>query len=424
MKMKSRLLIILTVALILSSLTMAFAGETDNDLNLWLYEKDVQCSESKGYQAFFLDEDVYRLTKRDLSDLRIVDDQGDFIPYYLHNQYLTAEKVTIVDHESTKLASYLKKDDHYTEFRIIQKDELEDILANEIIFDISGDNFLEEVMIYGSYDNNNWQHVKDGYIYNTDEGNKLNIKLDGTFKFDHYRIVFVNDVEKTEINNLELVYSEKNVVHEQYQKMKSVDYSLDYSDGYTEIILENKDNLKVKSLKIVSGDSFKRSYQLSYKNEGEENYRSLDSGEVYQMDLENFKIEETEISCGRSSDSYISADFIKIRISDKDDKAIDINEIEVTYYIDKLVFENQASSGYTLLFGSDTAKQPSYDIVQSKKYIEEEDQQTCSLSQLVEREVKVAEEPFDYRIILNVIVVLVSIILVAIIMRKSGFKKL
>lgn len=420
MKMKLKVIFIILSILILSTLTMACAEERGE----WLYEKEIQCGESEGYQSFFLDDDVYRYSNRDLSDLRIIDDQGSFVPYYLHNEYLSSGIDSIVEHQSRKLSSYLKKDDHYSEFRIIQKNELQDILANEVIFEISEANFLEEVKIYGGYDGDKWQHVKDGYIYRTDEGDKLSINLDNIYKFDHYRIVFVNDVEKTEINNLRLVYSEKNIIHEHYEKMKTVDFTIESSDGYTEIIFNNKDKLKVKSINIVSDDSFKRQYQLYYKNEEDENYRSIEGGELYQMDLENFNIEESEVNCRRGDNSYLSADLIKIRISDRDDKAIDVKEIEVTYYIDKVVFENKGSAVNTLLFGSKVAKRPSYDIVQSKKYIEEEKQQQCTLSELVKRDVEELEEPFDYRMILNVVVILVSITLVLIIVRKSGFKKL
>jgi hypothetical protein len=424
MKKKLTVLIILAALLLLSTVTIASAKETEKDLNEWLYSRDIQCDNIVGYQAIFLDEDVYRLSKRDLSDIRIIDDEGNFVPYYLHNEYLSTEKDSGMEYDSVKLYSYLKRDDHYSEFMVIEKDALHDILTNEIFFDIKNDNFLEEVKIYGGYDGNTWEHIKSDYIYRTDEGKKLSIKLEDTLKFDHYRIVFVNDVEKTEINDLIFIYSEKNVIHEYYQKMKTGIISVESVDNHTEIIFENKDNLKIKSMNIISDDSFKRKYQLYYKNEEDMDYQILDSGELYQMNLENFNIKETEITCGKTSDLFLSADWIKIRVNDNDDQPIYIESLEVTYYIDKIVFENQGSDNYTLLFGSENTQRASYDIAQSKKYIEEEEQQICTLLELMEREVEVAEEPFNYRMILNVIVVLVSIILLLIITRKSGFKKL
>lgn len=424
MKKKSTALIILAALLLISTVTVASAEETKKDLNEWLYAKDIQCDHIDGYQSIFLEEDVYRLSKRDLSDIRIIDDEGKFVPYYLHNEYLSTEKDIRMEYDSVKLSSYLKKDDHYLEFRVIEKDALHDILVNEILFDIGKDNFLEEVKIYGGYDGNTWQHIKSDYIYRTDEGEKLNVKLDDTFKYDHYRIVFVNDIEKTEIAKLKLVYSDKNVIHEHYQKVKAVDVSIESLDNHTEIIFDNKDNLKIKSMNIISEDSFKRKYQLYYKNDDDVDYQIFDSGELYQMNLENFNIKETEITSGKTSDSFLSADWIKIRVNDNDDQPIDIKEMEITYYIDKIIFENQGGGSYTLLFGSESAQRASYDIAQSKKYIEEEEQQICTISGLVEREVEEPEKPFNYRMILNVIVVLVSIILLLIITRKSGFKKL
>ncbi len=63
MKKKSTALIILVALLLISTVTVALAEETEKDLNEWLYAKDIQCDHIVGYQSIFLDDEVYRLSK-------------------------------------------------------------------------------------------------------------------------------------------------------------------------------------------------------------------------------------------------------------------------------------------------------------------------------------------------------------------------
>jgi hypothetical protein len=418
MRKKSIILIVLTL------LSIVVISHAEEGLDGWAYYKDILRSDKGGFQSFFLDEEVYGHSKRNLSDIRIINEDNNFIPFYIHNEYLSAEEETQIEYDSVLLSSYRKDNDKYIEFKIIEKDDYHDVLGNEILFSIRKDNFLKEVKVYGSHDNYGWSYVKTDYIYKIDEAEKLNIKLDELYKFTHYRIILINDIEDTEIKDFKLIFRNKNVVYEHYQKTKKVDVKIEYEDDKTVILFENINNLKIKYMRIISEDDYKRKYQIFYKNEDDVDYRWLGGGEIYRRNLKNYNIEETEIPWDKTSESFISADFMRIDIDDRDDKPIDIKDIEICYYVDKIVFEDQTGDTYRLIFGNKEAKEVFYDIAESKKHIEEEEQKTCTLSDVMEREIEISEDKMNYRLILNITVIIISIVLVIIIIRKSSFKDL
>jgi hypothetical protein len=167
---------------------------------------------------------------------------------------------------------------------------------------------------------------------------------------------------------------------------------------------------------------FKRSYQVEYKDNDEVDYRPVSGGNIYQIALANFEIEDTDIELEYVSKYYLSADTIRIMIINKDDEPIDIKALEVTYYIDKLVFEDEGSESYKMIFGNKDARAASYDIEEYKQYIEEEDQGVCTLSATKDRDVEITEDKTDYKLILNITVVVIAVLLVGLIFFKSNFK--
>lgn len=60
----------------------AFAADATNR-NQWWYSKPVELQGNGKYHTLFLDEDVYRGAKEDLGDLRVIDDKGLFVPFYI-----------------------------------------------------------------------------------------------------------------------------------------------------------------------------------------------------------------------------------------------------------------------------------------------------------------------------------------------------
>jgi hypothetical protein len=403
---------------------MNLTGFGQESLDGWVYSKEINHSRSDEYKGFFLDEEVYRYAKRDLSDIRIINDKNEFIPYYIFNKYLMGEREVNVEYDLKKILSYMKKNHQYVDFQIVSKEENVDVLGNELEFQVEKDYFLKDMKVYGSYDNEKWDFIKNDNIYRTNEAEKLSVSLDHVYKFTYYRVVLINDVEETFIKDSKIIFNKREVEYKDYEKRKRADYKVQNKGKETIILLNNENHLRIKDIKIVSDDDFKRNYSLYYRNHREEAFNLFNRGEIYQIKLKNFKAEENHIRLNEFSKSTHFLDEIKILIDNKDNKPIGIKEIEVTYYIDKVVFKDDGSNNYKVLFYNKDEKRPDYDIQTYKNHIEKENQEICSLSYLEKRDVKNIEEDteIDYNIILNVIITLISIFLLVVIIKKSGFK--
>ncbi|MBF8983264.1 hypothetical protein IZY60_06920 [Lutibacter sp. B2] len=402
-------IIFLICIIICSSVTFA------EDINNWNYSKDIKFEDIMQYKSVFLDEDVYRFSKKDLSDLRIVNDKDQFVPYYIFNEYLTETKEVYVEYEAKEVLSFMKKNDKYSDFKITTKENDSDIVGNKLLFEIGNSNFLKNVKVYGGYDNKKWELIKEDVIYETDLGKKTYIELDKPYKYLYYRIVFINDIENTSIESFKVAFNKKEVLYDNYKKTKKLEYSISNDkNGDTVILLDNKDGLKINNIKIISKDDFKRNYHLTYKYDGE--YDVTHAGEIHKISLQNFKEERTSIDIG----DFTSSDKIKLVIANKDNKPIKIEDIEVNYYIDKLVFKDDGSNKYKLSFGNDQATKLNYDIEAYRNYIEEEEQEIGKFTKLNENKVDI-EDPkknIDYKLIFNGIIICISIFLMVVIMKK------
>jgi hypothetical protein len=405
-------------------MSMNTAALAETDMSGWRYTKDIQCEEGVAYQSIFLDDETYKYANKDLSDLRILNDNDEFVPYYIQNAYQAYEEETHIEYGTELITSYTMFDDKYFDYKIVAQEETHDILASDLVFNVGKEIFLRDVKVYGGYDNKAWNLIKSDTIYRTDGAVKLNIKLDEVYKYGYYRIVFLNDLEDTRIENLTLEYSVKDLVVAHYQKTKNLDFSVEALNKDTVLVIDNKNNLKLHTIKVVSDDMFKRSYQVEYKDNDEVDYRPVSGGNIYQIALANFDIEDTDIELEYVSKYYLSADTIRIMIINKDDKPIDIKALEVSYYIDKIVFEDEGegSESYKMIFGNKDARAASYDIEEYKQYIEEEDRGVCTLSATKDRDVEITEDKTNYKLILNITVVVIALLLVGLIFFKSNFK--
>ncbi|WP_099188280.1 hypothetical protein [Tepidibacter mesophilus] len=266
----------------------------DENIHDWRFSKEIYHNSDNEYKSFLLDEEVYRYSKYDLSDIRIINQKNEFVPYYIFNKYS--------------------------------------------------------------------------------------------------------------------------------KKIKNADFDINIENNDTVISINNKDNLNINDIKIISQDDFKRDYDIYYKNNKYKEFQNLDSGTIYRINLENHKEEKNNISLESFSNYYIKPDIIKIVIYNEDDRPIDIDGIQINYYVDKIVFKKDNSKKYKVLFESEYAQTPSYDIQSYKEYIEKENQEMCTLSKLIEKNMK-DNKKINYKLILNIVVILISLILVIVIMRKSSHIK-
>ncbi|TCO76920.1 hypothetical protein [Marinisporobacter balticus] len=402
------------ISLFLHSVSFA-----QTDVEGWRYYKEIDANDKSEYKTFFLDKEIYRHAKNDLGDIRISNEKNEFIPYYIYNEYLSQKEEIKIKYQSNEILSFIKENNQYTDFKIIPLKEHEDLLGNQLTFDINQARFMKNVTVYGGHDDKKWDFIKNDYLYRTDTAEKLNISLDESYKYDYYRIVFLNDIENTNIKALNLVFDQKKVIYESYQKEENVDFKEALEGRNTTILIENKDRLKINNIKINSEDDYKRDYTISYRDKDGE-FRMFGNGEIYQISLKNFHIEENNIHIDEPTNIL---DTLKIQIHNQDNKPINIEDIAIRYYTDKVVFKGTKGK-YKILFNNKLATRPDYDIESYKNYIEKEEQEICKLSTLYQQQNKATDEQkkINYKWMLNIMIIMISIGMILLIIKKSGFK--
>lgn len=419
-----KLKFIAVLIFLLSFISSSFADETVDN---WKYYKEIKHTNENSYKSFYLDEDIYKYSKNDLSDIRIANEKNEFIPYYIYNKYLYNTDESLIEHKSKQIHSHmdLKENKKYIDFQIISKNKTTDIIGNKVSLSIDRSNFFKNIEVYGSYDNISWEFIKEDELYKINESQNLDIKLDAIYKYTYYRIVFLDDIEDTSIDNLELIYNNKEISYDEYSVTKNADYeiNLDKEENDTIIYLYNENNLRIKDMKIISSDDFKRKYYIYFKGENNEEFRQLGYGEFHQINLKNFKVRKTNINLGSYQYFDTNSKIIKIVIKNNDNTPINIDNIKINYIVDKIVFKDNGSSKYRILFGNKDANRPYYDIEAYKDHIEGEDQEVCQLQSIVEQKIleKETGKKINYNLILNITIAFISLLLVFIIIKKVKF---
>lgn len=419
-----KLMIIIVSIFLFSSFITCFADEKIDD---WKYYKEIEHDDKNLYKSFFLDEEIYKYSKNDLSDIRIINEKNEYVPYYIYSKYLNDFNESIIEYKSKQVHSHIdsKKNKKYIDFKITQHDENVDILGNKLILNIDNSDFFKNIEIYGSYDNIKWDFIKEDEVYRINDLEKLDIQLSSIFKYTYYRIVFLNDVENTTINDLKLIYNNKEITYDNYITTKNADYQIEVNNNEknTTIYLNNKNKLRIQDIEIISSDDFKRRYYIYYKNENKEDFKLAASEAIYQIDLETFKATKTNINLHRYKNHQDLPKTMKIVIDNEDNNPIAIDNIKMNYLVDKIVFKDDGSSKYKIIFGNENVHRPSYDIEAYKDHIENEDQEICNLSSITQQNTSKNEtkKNINYNLILNITIIMISIILVIIIIRKIKF---
>ncbi|SNS51728.1 hypothetical protein SAMN05446037_10121 [Anaerovirgula multivorans] len=418
---KSQILLLAILTFLLSSTINVFAVTQSQ----WKYSKEVYFENKEDVKAIYLDDEIYRHAKEDLSDLRLINEKSEFIPYYIYNRFLSTNKVEYTEYIGKEVLSFMKDNDYYIDYEINSIKENMDVIGNKLNFNILKDSFYKEVQIFGSHDNKSWENIKSDIIYRVNDIEKLAISLDDTYKYLYYRIVSVNDTSGVAINNMSLEYDVNEAIYEEYKGFKKIDHKVEVNKESNETILNihNRDRLRINSIRIISKDDFNRSYKLYITNGEGEKLKEVRKGEIYRLNLNQVKAENTSIQIGCTTGEFITSEHLQVVIKDRDDYPINIEGVEISYYIDKMVFKSNDTDKIHILFGNEEISKPHYDISTYIEEIEKVKQESTSLSDLVEKviEEKDQEKNFEFKWILNISVLLISGLLIILIIRKGHF---
>ncbi|MDF2651037.1 MAG: hypothetical protein K0Q73_6842 [Paenibacillus sp.] len=353
---------IISLVCLLTGMTVLGAEEGHKE---WRFSKPIDVQTSSRYHALFLDEDVYAGANVNLSDLRIVDNKGKFVPYYIDSGYgESMEQSTVY---SSDLVTSVKKDnDTLIDFRIKPKLEDTDIQGNTLLIGLPKEAFLKHTEIYGSYDGNQWELLAKEDLFRTDQFEKNTIELGAERKFNYYRLVVLNNVENLAFPQMQLLHNMRAIKWNEYKKMRTPAYVIKEEAKQTNITIPNEQRLKIKKVLIDVGGSFIRPYAV-YDPNG--NAIQVDGKkELYRVDFKDVQIANTTITAS----APIAEPQLTLKINNSDNPPLKITGITIEYFVDKLVFEDQGNGPYQLLYGNSKAGKPQYDIVNFKSHIQKE----------------------------------------------------
>ncbi|MEH7515845.1 hypothetical protein V7146_24275 [Gottfriedia acidiceleris] len=385
----------------------------------WHFSKSIDLPDNNKYQSFFLDEEVYAGADENLNDLRIVNSKGQFVPFYIESGYKESKEQNIV-YSSTLVNTARKDQNTVLDFRITPIKENEDIQGNTLLIDLPNIDFLKHVEVYGSYDGNQWEYIKKNDLYRTDRLENKMINLGTVHKYSFYRLKVLDNVENLIFKQLQLVHKTYDFKWSDYKKTSKPTFNIKEDSKLTDITIQNKNRLKIKTIMFDVDNNFTRAYSVY---DPKDNEIQVDGkNEIYHINFKNVQINNTTITAV----TPITQPYFTIKINNDDNPPLDIKGIKVEYFLDKIIFEDQGTGPYKLLYGNDHVEAPKYDIENFKQYIQKENLALGKLKgQMIVSPITDSKKPrwFQTKIWFNAIIIAVSLVLIVFLTIKMSRPK-
>jgi len=357
------------------------------------------------YKSVRLTPEIYNAANSDLSDLRIKDSAGEYAPYFIRAGGGTEYETVGQTHPMSLINSYTRDDNFYFDY-VISNIPNHDIAATSIELTTKNTGFAKHIEIFGSYDNIHWEFIQNDSIYKIDDKSKLNIEFNHLQKFTHYRFRLGNNLERISFDSVTLIYNF--ITQEDIYFIEEIlpGFNVEEKEGITHIYIDGLKNLRLAEITIDTDSMFQRIVSAPFGV----------SKELYNLTFSDTTYTDAIIPFNRQ---IVHGDTFLLTIRNGDDSPISINEINVRYYADELVFESRGSDRYTLHFGADdTVNAPVYDIVRYKDEILRNDIDRLEITEIFFAEPIETPEPRDYTLIFNIVVIIVAVILGFVILLK------
>ncbi|MCD7035415.1 DUF3999 domain-containing protein [Metabacillus sp. GX 13764] len=384
-------------------------AQAEEDFNKWKYYKPITFQAEGQYQFITLDEDIYAHAREDLGDLRIADNDGKPLPYYLKNSDKRTESETAA-YSAKLVKSIQKKNSSINDFQILPLKMNQDIAGNTLQVQLPEGLFLKKISVWGSHDGTNWEPVTVDYLYRTDDAEKDTIPLGGTYPYGFYRLEIMENPEKLAFRGITLQHNLQKESIQDYFKQKTAETVIFQEGRNTVIDLKNNQKLRITKLTLYGEGNYKRSIEITDEKslpvpiEGD--------SEIYKLSFKNQQYEKSTIEL----EHPVSSQELKIKIHNKDNAPLKIPSVVMDYTVDQLVFEGK---GARLYYGNLKASKPDYDIASFRQLVDEEEPVQALLGNETARTVSHSAVPGEQpKWIFNLIIGAVSLLLIVLLLRK------
>lgn len=350
-------------------------AETDSaDSGTWSFIKEIETAQDSKYQALFLDEDIYGRAQEDLSDVRIVDASGRFVPYYTDTGE-EGERGLDREYPLERIARADGKKESRFDFRVVPTNDNEDVRGSRLTFPLPQGSFLKKVKIEGSYDGQRWERVTESELYSTGEGTFRNvIELDDPVKYGYYRVTMPNSEGSLNLVEGTLTDVATAVSGEDFRRTKELPFNVQGAAQMSEIVLYNANKLRIDRIQLSASASdgssgFSRPFYVNRAKGTGANTRVLSPTRLNRLELEGETVNDTEIRLAEP----IRDEMPMVVIDNGGNRPLNIQSLEVGYRVDRLVFEDTGAGPYRMVYGSEGREKPEYDITAFRTEIEQSD---------------------------------------------------
>jgi hypothetical protein len=372
---------------------------------LFSHDAEIKIEGENRYKSIRLIPRIYNEAHRNLSDL-LIKNGDENIPYFINSSTGKTNEIRET-YLLRQINSYIKEDNFYFDFELaFARDS--DIIATSMEFSTSNSGFAKPVDVFGSYDNIHWEFVQSDMLYAVDSKSKLEINFIRPQKYTHYRLRLANNLEQISFYNVELVYSLRISEETFFIESFRPEFTVETKDKTTKILIEGLKNLRLCDLQIETDSMFIRNVRAPGENDKE----------LYNLSVNGTTYTDTVLPLNRKIPEN---GIFTVIIIDGDDKPINITGIIARYYADDLVFQGNAfqrneGDVYRLEFGVDLSRAaPVYDIERYKTEILKGSIDGLELGEIVYAQVEPEREPVSYRIIFNIVIIIIGILLAALI---------
>jgi len=371
----------------------------------------IQITGEHTYKSVRLSPPVYNASNRNLSDILILDENKNPVPYFINN-YETVKSGAEASKRSLVLAdTFVKDGSSFVDF-YAETQEGHDISATSISIHSKSGMFAKNIELYGGYDGMVWDYIKSDALYRVDENEKLTVTFNAPLKYTHYRFRIINNTKGVNdtltISGAVLVHSPSYAEQMLFTGNSWPEFiETNQEDKTTQIKISGYTNTKINEITVATEDMFKR--PVYFAGGRSKTLYNLTFGDNAYRDLTLY------------FDGYSSgAEFLEMKISNGDDKPIKITGIRVSYFTDEVIFKGEAGKTYTMTFGNrEITSPPVYDIANYRDLILREGYDMLSYQIFLDDSAPPEpEETIDYGLILNIVIMAVSALLVVLIVIK------
>lgn len=364
-------------AVIIAVLTAVTAGAAF-DSTQWRYQADVNIEEEIGeYCTLMITPELYDIAKDDLSDIRLVDGNGEQIPYVIARP---PDAATWQRYQPALINRAANAGGAAT----VTLDFGGNVMKNAIDVVTRGNNFRRAVKVEGSGDNIEFfVLVERAYVF----------AVDYNTRFEHIEMP-MNDYRYLRISVSPMESEQESPVINRVDAFRIEEASAEHRPVEMTLIEQSEDEEKHLSIYVydvvyrhlpiseiqlgVADDSFYRyatvegrdaeTYKVEISSEdNRQRFREVEAawikmvgGAIYRYTSSDGQKHENLILHIPSGSRVYR--YLRINISNYDDRPLTVDSVSADMAAHKLVFED-SGTGTTLLYaGSESAKKPSYDL--------------------------------------------------------------